>query len=185
MTGWLRWADRAYGVLLYAYPKDFRRRYGLEMRQVFRDRAKAAMRERNLCQWILRVLVDSGMTAVQERVAAVSFGFAVTLIASLLASWLTAYVDVHNDEVQAAVLVILVSTFLLGLVNPCRGWVYAIVIGLSIPAAYLACPVLGIVQKYPPPSNILPTFVAMIPAFLGAYSGALAGYIGRAALRKG
>jgi Ca2+-binding EF-hand superfamily protein len=35
-----RWLRRAYRVLMYAYPPDFRRRYGREMEQVFGDRCR-------------------------------------------------------------------------------------------------------------------------------------------------
>ena len=31
---------RLYSVLLYAYPRDFRREYGAAMQQVFRDRCR-------------------------------------------------------------------------------------------------------------------------------------------------
>ena len=37
----VRWLCRIYAALLYAYPREFRLRYGGEMAQVFRDRCRS------------------------------------------------------------------------------------------------------------------------------------------------
>jgi len=65
---------RAYAAMLYAYPRDFRLRYGVEMRQFFHDRCRELVRAqvpssawfhfgmRNLADWIV--------STVRERSAA-------------------------------------------------------------------------------------------------------------------
>src|SRR5207245_8888508 len=40
------WLSRLYRLLLYAYPPDFRRRYGREMTQVFREQCRSAAHTR-------------------------------------------------------------------------------------------------------------------------------------------
>lgn len=68
----LRWACRIYGALLFAYPSDFRRRYGHEMTQVFRDRCRALERRPRVCgilRFLIHILVDWLTTSVLESVA--------------------------------------------------------------------------------------------------------------------
>jgi hypothetical protein len=43
-----RWLCRTYAVLLYAYPREFRLRYGGEMEQLFRDRCRAVAMTQSL-----------------------------------------------------------------------------------------------------------------------------------------
>ena len=42
-SGWTAAPCRVYAMMLYAYPRDCPRRFGEEMRQVFRDRCRAVM----------------------------------------------------------------------------------------------------------------------------------------------
>ena len=58
---------RLYGLLLFAYPAEFRREFGNEMRQVFRDCYRAEVRARSLPNFWLRTLVDLVLTAAKER----------------------------------------------------------------------------------------------------------------------
>ena len=61
---------RAYAVLLYAYPRDFRLRFGGEMRQVFRDRCRAAGAP--LYRLVLAVPKDWILSAGKERMESMS-----------------------------------------------------------------------------------------------------------------
>ncbi|MDQ6706130.1 MAG: hypothetical protein M3Z85_09195, partial [Acidobacteriota bacterium] len=79
-----------------------------------------------------------------------------------------AYVDSHNDEVQSAVLVILTGTFALGAVFPPNAWRWALIVGLSIAARSAV----ERIQGGAAPFNA-GTFIALAPAFAGAYAGAL------------
>lgn len=62
---------RIYGWLLFAYPPEFRRRFGGEMRQVFRDCCRGycseGARTRKLAGFWLRTLLDLILTAAEER----------------------------------------------------------------------------------------------------------------------
>ena len=58
---------RLYGLLLFAYPAEFRREFGNEMLQVFRECYRAEARARSLPSFWLRTLVDLAFTAIKER----------------------------------------------------------------------------------------------------------------------
>ena len=62
-------SERAYRLLLLAYPRDFRRRYRVEMEQLFRDlyREKCGSRSGLVLLWI-RTLSDLVPTAVAQRI---------------------------------------------------------------------------------------------------------------------
>ncbi len=66
----LRWFCRAYMIILYAYPRDFRQQFGGEMQQLFRDRCRQTMRRPGHLRW-LRFAFDSAAdwlaTLFQER----------------------------------------------------------------------------------------------------------------------
>jgi hypothetical protein len=67
----VRWLCRIYAVLLYAYPREFRLRFGREMAQVFRDRCHWVARRQGL-RGLLRFGVLSGAewwtTAIGEGI---------------------------------------------------------------------------------------------------------------------
>ena len=58
---------RVYGALLLAYPPEFRRDFGKEMLQVFRDSYRAEARAGSLPAFWFRTLWDLIVTAVKER----------------------------------------------------------------------------------------------------------------------
>src|SRR5579864_2006805 len=71
----VRWFCRIYRGLLYAYPRDFRRRYGREMAQVFGDRCYDATQTRGLVGLLCfaaRTTADWLATTVREGVASIS-----------------------------------------------------------------------------------------------------------------
>jgi hypothetical protein len=63
-----RVSERVYRALLVAYPREFRREYGAQMLQVFRDLCREELgRKRGLVRlWILTVL-DLGRSALLQR----------------------------------------------------------------------------------------------------------------------
>jgi len=83
-------------------------------------------------------------------------------------------VDFHNDEPQAAVLVLLVPGSMPGFARPRRAWRWGIIAALGIPATYLIGRALGHRPVYWPQPNICATLIAIIPALIGAYAGVLA-----------
>jgi len=60
-------AYRIYGWLLFAYPPEFRRRFGSEMLLVFRDCYREEARRRTLAGFYVRTLFDLVLTVVKER----------------------------------------------------------------------------------------------------------------------
>lgn len=91
------------------------------------------------------------------------------LVGGIFAWW----VDSRNDEPQAAVLVILMATFVLGFVVPRRAWLWATVVGVCIPIGYLLARMLGYLLPAPLEPGWYASIIALIPAFIGAYAGAL------------
>ena len=79
-------------------------------------------------------------------------------------------VDLHNDEVQAAVLVLLLGGFVVGAIWPGGAWRWALVLGLSIFVGDNAAPRLGLVALPVHPMN-WGTLIAIVPAFIGTYVG--------------
>jgi len=80
-------------------------------------------------------------------------------------------VDLHNDEVQAAALVLVAGGFVIGAIWPDHAWRWALVLGLSIFVGDNAAPRLGLVAVPVQPMN-WGTLIALVPAFLGTYVGA-------------
>ena len=64
---WVRALCRIYSVLLYAYPAEFRARFGAEMRQVFADGCRDAVRTSGLFRFLLRSAKDWLASAAAER----------------------------------------------------------------------------------------------------------------------
>ena len=83
------------------------------------------------------------------------------------------WVDSRNDEPQAAVLIILVVTFLVGFLLPKRAWLWALIVGLCLPLGYLVTRAVGILPQVPVEPGWYASAIAVIPAFIGAYAGAL------------
>jgi hypothetical protein len=100
-------------------------------------------------------------------------------IISLAGGCFAWWVDTNNDEPQAAVLVILVVTFTVGFLIPHRAWLWAVIVGLCIPLGYLLAQSLGYLPLTLPEPAWYGSLIALIPAFIGAYIGAL----GRAVVR--
>src|SRR6185436_8773174 len=67
----IRLLCRIYSVMLYAYPRDFRLRYGAEMKQFFHDRCRELLRDRVgrgvWFRFAVRNLADWMVSTVRER----------------------------------------------------------------------------------------------------------------------
>jgi hypothetical protein len=106
--------------------------------------------------------------------------FILALAGGIFAWW----VDSRNDEPQAAVLVILMTTFILGLLVPRRAWLWAIIVGLCLPLGYLLASSMGYLPVTPVEPGWYASIIALIPAFIGAYGGALARLLLKSATAK-
>ena len=70
-------------------------------------------------------------------------------------------------------LVILVVIFLLGIVQPGKAWLWAIIVSLCLPGVYLLAHGLGYQPVSPPSPGWYASLLALIPAFIGAYAGVM------------
>jgi hypothetical protein len=98
----------------------------------------------------------------------------ICLVLALAGGIFAWWVDSRNDEPQAAVLVILMVTFLSGLLVPQRAWLWALITGLCLPVGYLLTRAAGYLPSTPLEPGWYASIIALIPAFIGAYVGALA-----------
>lgn len=92
---------------------------------------------------------------------------------ALILSAAAGYVDTVNAEVQAPLALILVAAGLLGALDPGGAWLWALVMGLSVPAASLIAALAA--GRLPAIAALLPLIVMpVIFAFVAALAGALA-----------
>lgn len=175
-----RFLGLLFRVSLLLYPRAFRVAYGREMRQAFEDGLReAALRNGRLAALgiALRYLSDVPFSSVREHWSAADRTAAALWLIAVPLGLFVGYVDSRNNEVQAAVLLIGVFSFLFGLVVPRRAWRWALAVGGSIPAYYLGGQILG-VHLPPMEPNDWASLIALVPALLGAYAGSFVRWMG-------
>jgi hypothetical protein len=157
-------SERVYRVLLMAYPKEFRRAYGPQMVQVFKDLCREKQRQSRafgLTNLWVRTLLDLAVTTFVERSKVMKWKFLMPL--ALILGLLIALVDTSPgwDDTGITASAIMIACGILGAVHPARAWQWALAIGLWIP-------VLGLVLHghYEP-------LAALAVALTGAYLGKL------------
>lgn len=110
-------------------------------------------------------------------------GSTMTILAAILIAAALGYLNLHNDEVQAPLLILLVSGFLLGYIRPQGAWAWAMIVGLWIPLSSLLALKIGVFYACRPghpyscepmtASTAVTTSVLVIPALICAYVGVL------------
>jgi len=100
------------------------------------------------------------------------------LVAALLAAGIGVF-DRTQTEVQPAVFLLLVCTFVLACVRPKDAWVYGLILGAGVPLIDVVARTLAVPAPWPsvPGSRLM----AFLPAVLGAGVGALVGVAARQA----
>ena len=88
---------------------------------------------------------------------------AIALALGLCAGW----VDLHNDEVQATVLVLVVAAGTLGFLAPRAAVIAGLIVGLGVPLAHLYARLTGFQPPYPM-HHYAESFIALVPAVLAA-----------------
>lgn len=101
--------------------------------------------------------------------------FVLVYVFAFIISAAIGYLDTHTktDDNLPMVLILLTVTFLFGVIHPKSAWQWALIIGLGVPASHLIGRLVGYRPPYPVEPNVLITFIALIPAFIGAYLGVL------------
>ena len=179
------WFDRCYRLLLLAYPADFRRQCGAEMRQVFRARARADRATQSLLGAIVfwkGILMDWISSAVRERMSSGGASTLAAFVCAICFGLFAAYVDFQNDEVQAPVLAVLAGSFIVAVIQPRGAWRWPLIVALCLPLSRTLGPMFGVYPKLPATPNNFATLLALIPAFIGAYLGVVVRFAGRAIL---
>jgi len=95
------------------------------------------------------------------------------------------YADSHSDDAFVTLGVLMGFSFLLGLLLPRRPWLWAVLVGIWVPALDTVLPRVGLAphERGGPVgflSSLALTAVVMTACFVGAFAGAL---LGRAARR--
>jgi hypothetical protein len=93
--------------------------------------------------------------------------------AAIVTGILAGLVDFHNNEPQAAALVLLGLCGLMGFLRPAGAWRWGVVASLGIPTVYLLGRSLGCKPVSWPEPNIFASLVALVPGLIGVYAGAL------------
>jgi hypothetical protein len=165
-----------YRKLVALYPRSFRDRFESEMLQVFRAQCRQlgkARGPRGPWRALLSTLPDLATSAIRERLAEFDSGFAVLLGIALAGGLFATYVDYHNNEVQAPVLILLLVATPLGAFRPKQAWIWGLAVGIGIPACHIGGQWLGLRAPYPVQPNVYGSLIAVIPAFIGSYFGRL------------
>lgn len=80
------------------------------------------------------------------------------------------YINLHTDEVQPTVFLIVFFTFVLTAWRPKHWWAWMIIAALSVPSSYLLANMAHI-AAVDPPANFWSTLIAFIPAAIAAALG--------------
>jgi hypothetical protein len=159
-------SERIYRALL-AYPKEFRRDCGGEMVQAFGDLCREEKRRggtSGLVRVWVRTVPDLVRTAFAERSRAVRDRWLFVLVPLALVLGLTiTYVDSSPgwDDTGVSAAAVLGTSGLFGMLYPARPWLWALLVGVWIPAS-------GIVREFNYAS-----LLALVFSFAGAYAGAV------------
>jgi len=155
-------AERAYGILLLAYPREFRRRYRGEMVRAFGDLCREAKRRGGasglVMLWVC-TMPDLASTAFAERSRKVRERWLLMLVPLALAlGFAIAYVDSSPgwDDTGVSAAAVLGVSGVFGMLYPARPWLWALAVGTWIPA-------FGIVREFNYAS-----LLALVFSFAGA-----------------
>jgi hypothetical protein len=108
---WINRLCRAYAAVLYAYPSGFRIRFGREMHQVFRERCRAAARDKELFVFVLRAFWDWLGASAREWIAAMR-NPEVHVMQPLVAGWWLLALCGIADAMCGAMHLLMLNVFL-------------------------------------------------------------------------
>jgi hypothetical protein len=160
--------------LLRLAPRAFRARFGAELLDAA-ERSLADARRSGGRLGALRVALthaaDLAKTILFLQLESPSMRTTLLLFPlAVLASAGIGWVDTHAEEVQWSVGFLLLGSGLLSVLDPRRAWLWALLLGLSVPAGHLVQRACGGAPPYPL-SSFAATFLALVPASLGALLG--------------
>ena len=94
------------------------------------------------------------------------------IVLALMLGAFAGYLDQHTDDTGIIAFLVLGFSFALGVARARLAWLWALIIGLAIPAAGF----LALLSTSPPPwpNSVPQSFLALAFSFVGAYAGVLA-----------
>lgn len=95
--------------------------------------------------------------------------YLLAIFLGMIVGWL----DLRSDEVSATILLLLVFGMFLGFAQPRHAWRWALLLAMWVPLGGFFSSALGLTNLPAASPNWLASLVAFIPAFIGAYGGAL------------
>ncbi len=90
---------------------------------------------------------------------------------TLFLGFVVGWFDVKATEVSPIVLILLTFGFFAGFAQPKRAWLFALFLGIWIPAFAFAASNLRLTN--PTPTELVTSFLALVFSFAGAYAGAI------------
>jgi hypothetical protein len=90
-------------------------------------------------------------------------------VAALLAAAICGVIDLLVAPTQLAPAIIVICTFMLSLAYPRQAWQWALIVGLGVPLTHMIASEFGYMNRHRP-ANLYLTYLALVPAFIGAYS---------------
>lgn len=97
----------------------------------------------------------------------------VALVAAALSSVAAGYLNTHTDELLVVLPAVVLAAGALGLAQPRLAWLWAAMLGLSLPLSAALFLLLNLRTPYPNDwPNVATSLAALAPALVAAYLGA-------------
>jgi hypothetical protein len=188
----LRAAERVYRLLLASYPASFRRAWGDQLAEAFRDGSRdAARRDAGALVWFwLRAIGDLLGSAAAEHWTVgsgkrtIAWGSVVVGSITALGAGAFGWLCLHTDETGVLAMSVFLVAGALGLARPRQAWLAAL-IGLAAPGVQVLAHLGG--WRVPTPNGPVPNprdwsdvvgpCLALLFSTAGALIGALCGRI--------
>ena len=160
--------------LIRLFPRAFRERFGEELLLLSEDLCRAAAVQGRGALWLtwLRCLGDLLQVALYERISSMSRETRNALWLALLCGLIFGWFDTRTktDDTGIVAGLIFLLSFSVAAVFPKRPWLTGAVVGLGVPLCHALALLTG--REAPVPlSKYLETFIAVIPAVMGALLG--------------
>jgi hypothetical protein len=157
--------------LLRLYPRRWRERYGEEFALILRATPPGP----GTVFDVVRGALDAQVRGL--RPGPLLRGVLLALCAAVV-GWLNFHA---TDDVQPVAAALLVFGFGFGASRPGRAWLYAIVLFAAVPLSGAWADAVSYHPGLVKPAPLYETVIALIPALLGAYAGAVVGWAARRA----